>query len=91
MESFHWDKHFETGLETVDYQHHTLVDLINRIGELLTQADNVPFEDIEAVFIELIAYTQYHFHEEKHDVTSGARSSLSQDAQTAPRRFYIRK
>lgn len=66
MEAFHWDKHFETGLETVDHQHHTLVDLINRFGELLTQADSVPFEDIETVFIELIAYTQYHFHEEEN-------------------------
>ncbi len=65
MESFHWDKHFETGLKTVDQQHHTLVDLINRFGDLLTQADSVPFEDIEAVFVELAAYTQYHFQEEE--------------------------
>ena len=65
MESFHWDKHFETGLETVDLQHRTLVDLINRFGELLTGADSVPFDDIEAVFVELTAYTQYHFQEEE--------------------------
>ncbi|MDP2805137.1 MAG: diguanylate cyclase [Gallionellaceae bacterium] len=66
MESFHWDKHFETGLETVDQQHRTLVDLINRFGELLTQAENVPFEEIEALFVELTAYTQYHFQEEEN-------------------------
>lgn len=65
MESFHWDKHFETGLETVDQQHHTLVDLINHFGELLTQADSVPFEELEAVFVDLTAYTQYHFKEEE--------------------------
>ncbi|MEI7843905.1 MAG: diguanylate cyclase [Gallionellaceae bacterium] len=66
MESFHWDKHFETGLEVVDQQHRALVDLINRFGELLTQAESVPFEEIEALFAELTAYTQYHFQEEEN-------------------------
>lgn len=70
MKSFHWDKHFETGLETVDQQHHVLVDLINRFGELLTQADSVPFEEIEAVFVKLVAYTQYHFTEEENMMQS---------------------
>jgi diguanylate cyclase (GGDEF)-like protein/hemerythrin-like metal-binding protein len=65
MESFHWDKHFETGLETVDQQHHALVDLTNRFGELLTQLDTVPIGDIEALFKELAAYAQYHFQEEE--------------------------
>lgn len=65
MESFHWDQHFETGLETVDQQHHGLVDLINRFGELLVQADSVSANDIEALFNELAAYAQYHFQEEE--------------------------
>jgi diguanylate cyclase (GGDEF)-like protein/hemerythrin-like metal-binding protein len=66
MESFHWDKHFETGLETVDQQHRELVSLINRFGELLTGADSVPFEELENVFVKLTAYTQYHFQEEEN-------------------------
>ena len=36
METFRWTPHFETGLETVDTQHHRLVDLINRFGTLCT-------------------------------------------------------
>ncbi len=31
METFVWDEHFTTGLDTVDEQHRRLVDLINRI------------------------------------------------------------
>ncbi len=65
MESFHWDKHFETGLDEVDKQHHHLVDVINRFGALLTQLQGVTFDDIETVFKELAAYAQYHFREEE--------------------------
>lgn len=65
MESFHWDKHFVTGLAEVDKQHHHLVDVINRFGELLTQAEGAAFDDIEKVFGELAAYAQYHFSEEE--------------------------
>ena len=65
MESFHWDKHFVTGLVEVDKQHHHLVDVINRFGELLTQAEGVAFDDVEKVFGELAAYAQYHFAEEE--------------------------
>ncbi len=65
MESFHWDTHFVTGLAEVDKQHHHLVDVINRFGEMLTQAEGVAFNDIEKVFGELAAYAQYHFAEEE--------------------------
>jgi len=36
VESFHWGKQFENGLTEVDRQHHFLVDLINRFGDLRT-------------------------------------------------------
>ncbi len=65
MESFHWDQHFETGLEMVDQQHHALVDLINRFGESLTERDNVSPAEIEDLFNELTAYAKYHFREEE--------------------------
>jgi hemerythrin len=65
MESFHWDQHFETGLEKVDLQHHQLVDLINRFGESLSQVENLATSKIESLFGELAAYAQYHFGEEE--------------------------
>jgi len=68
MESFHWDRHFETGLETVDQQHHALVDLINRFGEMLTRLEEVSPAEIETLFNELTAYAQYHFQEEEESM-----------------------
>ena len=64
MDAFHWNKNFETGLNEVDTQHHILVDLINRLGELLHH-DSDTTSDIESVFSELVAYTQFHFREEE--------------------------
>lgn len=65
MESFIWDKHFVTGLEEVDKQHHHLVDVINQFGELLTKHEGAAFSDIEEVFGELAAYAEYHFADEE--------------------------
>ena len=70
MESFHWDKHFETGLVEVDRQHHQLVELINRFGNLIAQLDGVTVSDIEIVFKELAEYAKYHFKEEEEMMTS---------------------
>ena len=65
MESFRWDNCFITGLAEVDEQHHHLVDVINRFGDLLTQREGATAEDIEQVFGELAAYAEYHFREEE--------------------------
>ncbi len=64
MASFHWDNHFITGLNEVDEQHHHLVDIINKFGDLVTQ-NKVNADDIEMIFKELVEYTQYHFDEEE--------------------------
>ena len=64
MESFHWDKHFLTGLTDVDQQHHHLVDIINKFGNLLAE-NTIVFEDIEVLFKELTEYSHYHFEEEE--------------------------
>ena len=61
MESFHWGKQFETGLIEVDRQHHFLVDLINRFGDLLMQIAQVSLSDLETVLNELADYAHYHF------------------------------
>jgi hemerythrin len=65
MNAFNWDKNFETGLVDVDLQHHQLVNLINRFGELLAKSVAPTKGEMETVFGELLAYTQYHFREEE--------------------------
>lgn len=65
MESFAWGEYFITGLSEVDRQHHHLVDVINRYGELLMRREGALAADTEAVFGELAAYADYHFREEE--------------------------
>lgn len=69
MDSFQWNSHFVTGLAEVDKQHHYLVDLINRFGELLMREAGIPFAEVEDLFEELAAYAQYHFTEEESLMT----------------------
>lgn len=64
IETFLWDQHFTTGLETVDQQHHRLVELINRLGDSV--ADGSTSDDAaKAIFAELADYARYHFSEEE--------------------------
>lgn len=65
MDSFLWDKQFETGLPDVDEQHHKLVNLINRFGDLLTKSSDISYNEVETVFGELAEYAQYHFQDEE--------------------------
>jgi len=64
MESFHWDKHFLTGLAEVDEQHHHLVKLINQFGDLIDK-NKVQSDDVETLFNALAEYARYHFQEEE--------------------------
>jgi hemerythrin len=66
LDTFNWDKSFETGVEDVDKQHQMLFSIINRFGELLIQQESTCADDIETVFTELVAYTEYHFREEEN-------------------------
>ncbi len=64
MESFHWDKNFETGLPDVDRQHQYLVSKINQFGNVLAE-NVVVFGDIEEILQDMAEYAQYHFKEEE--------------------------
>jgi hemerythrin len=64
MVTFQWDNCFVTSLDMVDEQHHALVDIINRFGDLLTQPGGAPQEEVDRVFDELANYSKFHFDEE---------------------------
>ena len=66
MDAFRWNPCFVTGLSDVDGQHHRLVDLINRFGEMVMREDGASVLELDAVFLELADYAQYHFSEEEH-------------------------
>jgi diguanylate cyclase (GGDEF)-like protein/hemerythrin-like metal-binding protein len=75
MEHFQWDRHFVTGLDEVDKQHHQLVDLINRFSDALTDSKGTSGASMEKIFSELADYAHYHFTEEE-----GLMAKLSLDA-----------
>ena len=64
MQSFHWDKNFETGLSDVDQQHHHLLDIVNEFGDMLTE-NKIVSNDIERIFKQLFDYARYHFQQEE--------------------------
>jgi hemerythrin len=65
MDSFVWDDCFVTGIAIVDEQHHRLVDVINRFGELVTKPEGATGPEIEQLFNELASYAQHHFRDEE--------------------------
>ena len=64
MESFHWDKYYETDVASVDAQHHKLVDLINELGNAVTRSSEKN-KDMEAIIGRLADYAKYHFADEE--------------------------
>lgn len=71
MNSFKWDKHFETGIKSVDEEHYALVEIINRLSSKIAE-HSIDFDEYTLIINELLAYTKYHFEsEEKMMLESG--------------------
>jgi hemerythrin-like metal-binding protein len=64
MQAFVWNSRFETGIASVDEQHRQLVDIVNRVGDVLIDGGATE-ESISGVFGELARYAQYHFADEE--------------------------
>lgn len=64
FKSFKWDQYFETGLEEVDEQHQSLVNIVNRYSSLLAE-NHVSLDEIRLALFELSRYSEYHFKEEE--------------------------
>ena len=64
---FEWKKEFELGIETIDNQHKKLLEIGNRISDLLATHDEESddYDDIIEVIEELKDYTVYHFQNEE--------------------------
>jgi len=64
MQTFVWNQRFETGIGEVDEQHLRLVELVNRIVNLVTESKDDEAA-IDAILGELGEYASYHFDEEE--------------------------
>ncbi|RLA02690.1 MAG: GGDEF domain-containing protein [Gammaproteobacteria bacterium] len=64
MKSFQWGKHFLTGIDEVDEQHHGLVETINDLSSHFAEND-VDFDDVEETYKTLVDYAKHHFFDEE--------------------------
>ena len=58
-----WSERLATGLDDVDDQHKTLINIINKLGRL--HASDTSADELIAVYGELKSYTLYHFQHEE--------------------------
>lgn len=68
MEPFKWGPQFVTGISDVDDQHQSLVSMINRFGDIITE-NSLNEEILLDTFRDLAAYAQAHFDTEKSLMT----------------------
>lgn len=59
IEFFPWNDNFETDVKEIDEQHKVLVELLNKLGNTLT---NENYNKMEKIFEELSKYADYHFY-----------------------------
>ncbi|ADE11539.1 histidine kinase [Sideroxydans lithotrophicus ES-1] len=78
FETFVWDDKFNTGVETVDEQHHKLVDLINQLGAISTHQSGT--NELDDILNELASYTAYHFSVEEKLMKQSGVDAAHQDA-----------
>ena len=83
FEAFVWGPRYLTGIPVIDGQHQRLVDLINRLGEVMLDQNAEMLPDILG---EVGAYVDYHFRTEE-GVWSSA--GLEDDDQSAHRLLHL--
>jgi two-component system, NtrC family, sensor kinase len=65
MEAFAWSPLFFTGIESVDAQHHRLVDITNALGDVTLGGSEISEGRLQILFKELTDYAREHFQDEE--------------------------
>ena len=65
MQLMAWSDEFVTGLETVDAQHHALVNLVNAAAPHLAQVGDGAVRAVAPVLEKLLHYAATHFRDEE--------------------------
>ena len=65
MEAFVWSPLFFTGIESVDTQHHRLVDITNALGDVALGGSEISEGRLQILFKELTDYAREHFQDEE--------------------------
>jgi hemerythrin-like metal-binding protein len=65
MITIQWNKHFNTGIQDIDRQHHGLLDKLNEVAFVLAQYGDTPVRDFSALHHWLSGYANEHFATEE--------------------------
>ncbi len=66
MVFFEWTSKLETGVDSIDFQHQQLVNMINNLAQALKEEPGIGQDLIIQVTMEqLVDYTKMHFHHEE--------------------------
>lgn len=66
MERMVWNEDLRVGVEEIDSQHQTLIDIRNRLAECCSDDDPAQQERFHHILSELFEYTRSHFIAEEH-------------------------
>ena len=84
-----WSERLATGLHDVDDQHRTLINIINKLGDLQS-SDSSP-DQVIAVYGELKSYTLYHFQHEEDLMNAWPVNELTKAAHLKAHRGFIER
>ena len=65
MEAFVWSQLLHTGIESVDAQHHRLVDITNELGDVTLGGAGISEGRLQILFKALTDYAREHFQDEE--------------------------
>lgn len=89
FEIFPWNRNFETGIDSIDQQHRTLVEILNRLARHSAASTSEPV--CSQVLDELLDYAAFHFEEEErvwHHAFPGSRQL--QDHRASHQLFFAK-
>ena len=89
MEAFVWDERFVTGIPSVDAQHRHLVDIVNRVGDLLLAEGEGTDEALQQIFKQLADYAHLHFADEERLMTELGLDIRHQDLHVQHHRQFV--
>ncbi len=65
MEAFVWDQNFITGVDRVDTQHQTLIELFDELANAFLDESELSGQRQQDVFQRLLDFARFHFEEEQ--------------------------
>ncbi len=65
MSNIEWRLEYNTGVSSMDLQHHKLVELLDLLHKKIGHTQNDYHTDLDYILNELLCYAKVHFHDEE--------------------------